>query len=54
MESLRTIDPLVFDEEVVNKFKKFERECNVYQAAAELFLEFIHIVSENIYYMSQY
>ena len=34
MESLRKIDPLVFDEEVADNFIKFEREWKVYQAAA--------------------
>ena len=34
MESLRTIDPLVFDEEVADICIQFEREWNVYQAAA--------------------
>ena len=34
MESLRKIDPLVFDEEVADNFIKFERKWKVYQAAA--------------------
>ena len=34
MESLRKIDPLVFDEEVADNFIKFEREWKIYQAAA--------------------
>ena len=32
MESLRKMDPLVFDKEVADYFITFERECNVYQA----------------------
>ena len=34
MESLRKIDPLVFDEEVADNFIKFEREWKIYQAVA--------------------
>ena len=34
MESLRKIDPLVFDEEVADNLIKFERVWKVYQAAA--------------------
>ena len=34
MESLRKIDPLVFDEDVADNFIKFEREWKVYLAAA--------------------
>ena len=34
IESLRKIDPLVFDEEVADNFIKFEREWKIYQAAA--------------------